>query len=58
MFDRNFILTFLQACSSGRLPYSECGPMWHLAAIAVCLVLAVTLLIALRLRPRAQLQKP
>jgi type VI protein secretion system component VasF len=54
MSDQHFILTYLQACSSGSLPYSECGPVWHFAAIAVCLVLAVMLLIALRLRPMAQ----
>lgn len=56
MGDQNFLLTYVQACSSGRLPYSECGPMWHLAVIAVCLVLAIMLLVALRLRPRAQAQ--
>lgn len=56
MSDQNFILTYLQACISGKLPYSECGPMWHFGVIAVCLVLAVMLLIALRLRPKAQSQ--
>jgi len=55
MGEQNFILTYVQACTSGKLAFSECGPMWYFLIIVVFLVLAVVVLIALRMRPKAPL---
>jgi len=54
MSDQDFVLTFVKACTSGKLAFSECGPMWHLFIIAALLVLAVAALLVLRFRHRAQ----
>jgi hypothetical protein len=54
MSGQSFVLTYLQACTSGKLPFSECGPVWQLAVIAMFLVLAVAALLVLRVRGRAQ----
>jgi len=48
MGDQNFIVGYVQACTSGPLPLSECGPVWQLGIIAALLVLAVLTLVALR----------
>jgi hypothetical protein len=48
----NFILTYVQACTSGNLSFSDCGPIWQLGIIAALLVVAAICLIALRIRPR------
>ena len=49
MDNHNFILTYVQACTSGKLAFSECGPMWYLIAITWFLLLALVVLVALRL---------
>jgi hypothetical protein len=54
MSDQSFVLAYVQACTGGKLPFSECGPMWHLLVIAVFLALAVLTLLVLRIRARAQ----
>lgn len=54
MSGQNFVLSYVQACASGRLPFTECGPMWQLAVIMVLLLLAVAVLVAIRVRPRAR----
>lgn len=54
MGDQNFVLTYVKACTSGKLAFSECEPMWHLFIIAAFLVLAVAALLVLRMRPRAR----
>jgi hypothetical protein len=46
--DQNFILGYVQACTDGKIPVSECGPVWQLGIITTLLVLAVLTLIALR----------
>lgn len=51
---QNFIAGYIQACTSGRLPVSECGPVWQLSVIAAFLVAAVAALLVLRMRPRAR----
>jgi hypothetical protein len=43
-----FVVTYLQACTSGNLPLSECGPVWQLGIIAVLVVSAIIVLIAVR----------
>lgn len=43
-----FVASYVQACTSGKLPVSECGPVWQLGIIATLLTLAVLTLIALR----------
>ena len=52
MGNQHFVLSYVQACTNGKLAFSECGPMWQLAVIAAFLVLAVSALIVLRLRAR------
>ena len=44
------VLELMNACTSGRLGVSDCGPVWQLGVIAVLLVVMVTTLAALRLR--------
>lgn len=56
MSGENFVVAYMQACTGGKLPFSECGPMWQLLVIGVFLVVAVAALLILRLRPRAQAQ--
>jgi hypothetical protein len=50
MGNLNFILNYVNACTSGKLALSECGPAWQIGTIAVLLVSAVTVLIVLRMR--------
>jgi H+/Cl- antiporter ClcA len=54
MGGQNFIVSYVQACTSGKLPFSECGPIWQLFVIAAFLVAAIAVLLVLRLRPRAR----
>jgi hypothetical protein len=49
MGSQKFIIGYVQACTGGQLPLSECGPVWQLGIIAVLLALAVMTLVALRL---------
>lgn len=49
MGNQKFIEVYLQACASGKLPLSECGPAWQLGVIAVLLMSAIVALIALRM---------
>ena len=48
MFGQGFVASYVQACTGGQLPLSECGPVWQLGIIAALLVLAVLTLVALR----------
>lgn len=54
MSDQNFIVSYIQACTGGKLPFSECGPVWQLFVITAFLVAAVAVLLVLRMRPRAR----
>ena len=54
MKDLGFILSYAQSCAGGKLPLSECGPAWQMLVIAVLLLLAVSTLVALRLRSGVQ----
>lgn len=50
MNNNNFVIHYVQACSSNQLPISDCGPVWQLGIIALLLVMAVTSLLILGLR--------
>lgn len=54
MGSENFILTYVQACTGGKLPFSDCGPIWQLGVIAALLAAAIMFLILLRMRPQGQ----
>ena len=54
MGNLDFILTYVQSCANGKLSLSECGPAWQMLVIAVLLLLAVSTLVALRLRSGTQ----
>jgi hypothetical protein len=54
MGSQNFILSYVQACTSGKLALSECGPVWQLGIIVALLASAITVLILLRLRAYAR----
>jgi hypothetical protein len=53
----NFVVNYVQACASGRLAMTECGPIWQMGVIAALLVLAVAALLFLRLRAGAAPQE-
>lgn len=55
MGDTQFVVSYVQACTGGKLPAAECSPMWQLLAIVALLLLAITILVALRLRAGAGL---
>ena len=52
MGSQNFIVNYVQACTSGKLPFSECGPIWQMFVIAAFLVAAIATLLVLRMRAR------
>jgi len=54
MNTQNFILTYVQSCTSGKLAVSDCGPIWQMGVIGVFLVAAVLALVVMRLRSRAE----
>jgi hypothetical protein len=53
----NFILTYVHACTVGKLVLADCGPVWQLGIIAAILTAAVTSLAILRMLPRKQSAK-
>lgn len=57
MNNLDFVVTYVQSCTAGRLGVSDCGPVWQLGVIAVLLVVMVTVLLVLRLRARPQADK-
>jgi hypothetical protein len=44
--------TYVRACANGKLPLSECGPVWQLGIIAALLACAVLALVVLRFHSR------
>lgn len=50
MNQENFIVSYVHACSSNRLPIADCGPVWQLSIIAALLVMAVATLVILGFR--------
>lgn len=53
MGDQQFVVSYLKACASGKLPALECAPVWQLLAIAAGLMVAIAVLVVLRLRAGA-----
>jgi hypothetical protein len=51
-----FIFGYVQACTAGKLPLTECGPVWQLGIIGALLVAAVLTLAVLRIRSRGNVQ--
>lgn len=47
MNDENFLLSYVQECASGKVPFNDCGPVWQFGVIAAMLVAAIILLLAL-----------
>ena len=47
------LLTFVEACARGRLPFDECSPVYQMAVIGVLLLVAVIVLAALMRRGAA-----
>ena len=54
MGNLSFLTTYVNSCVSGKLAISDCSVVWQLGVIAGLLVLAVSTLIALRIRGRFQ----
>ena len=50
MNNGNFIWSYVQMCSAGKLPLSDCGPVWQIGIIAAILVCAIVFLIVLRIQ--------
>jgi maltodextrin utilization protein YvdJ len=50
----NFIVSYVRACGSGNLPFSECGPVWQISIIAVLLLAAVAVLVVLSFQDHAK----
>lgn len=48
MTSKDFVLGYVTACTDGKLPLSDCGPVWQLGIIAGLLVAAVLSLVVLR----------
>jgi hypothetical protein len=46
----DFLVTYVQACGSGMLALSECGPAWQFGVIGLLVASAIAALIALRVR--------
>lgn len=54
MSSENFILSYVHACTVGKLALSDCGPVWQLGIIATILTAAIMLLAFLRMLPKKQ----
>jgi hypothetical protein len=54
MGSQDFLVTYVQACSNGKLALSECGPVWQIGVIAALLASAILVLIVLRMHTYAQ----
>jgi hypothetical protein len=45
MLSQQFLFGYIEACSSGMLPLSECDPVWELGIIGALLILALLSLV-------------
>jgi hypothetical protein len=54
MNGNSFVWSYLQMCGTGKLPLSDCGPVWQIGIIAVILTSAIALLIVLRIQTYAK----
>lgn len=45
MLGQQLVLGYVEACSSGMLPLSECDPVWELGIIGALLIVALLSLV-------------
>jgi hypothetical protein len=50
MNNENFVIHYVQACTSNQLSLADCGPVWQLGIIATLLVMAIASLLILSIR--------
>lgn len=53
----HFIMSYVQACTAGKLAFSECGPVWQFTVIAVLLAVAIMFLLFLVMGPQGRSAK-
>jgi hypothetical protein len=58
MVRENIFFGYVPACADGKLPLSECGPVWQLGIIATLPVLVMLTLIALRVSRSGMVHRP
>lgn len=51
--NEHFVVSYVQACGTGKLALSECGAVWQMGVIGLLLVSAIAALLVLRMRDRA-----
>ena len=54
MGNLGFLMSYVQSCAGGKLPIADCSVVWQMVVILALLVLAVSTLVALRVRARFQ----
>gem|GEM_PF-1051378 len=54
MDNKNFVLSYVLDCTTGKLSFADCGPFWQLGVMAILLAIAVLFLVALITRPGSQ----
>ena len=50
MLGQHLVLGYVEACSSGMLPLSECDPVWQLGVIVGLLIVALLSLVHVHFR--------
>jgi hypothetical protein len=50
----SFVASYVQACASGAVRISDCGPVWQLGIIAALLLVSIFVLATMRLRVSRQ----
>lgn len=51
--NEHFVVSYVQACGTGKLALAECGAVWQMGVIGLLLVSAIAALLVLRMRDRA-----
>jgi hypothetical protein len=51
--NEHFVVSYVQACGTGKLALSECAAVWQMGVIGLLLVSAIAALLVLRMRDRA-----
>jgi hypothetical protein len=54
MLGQHLVLGYVEACSSGLLPLSECDPVWQLGIIGILLIVALLSLVHVHFRVKRQ----
>lgn len=53
----NFIMSYVTACTTGKLTFTDCGPVWQFTVIAMLLAVAIMFLLFVVLSPQRQSAK-